>query len=298
MEWLNYHHLLYFYIVAKEGSIAKAAKELRVSQPTISAQLRLLEAQLGARLFDRVGRRLELTENGRGVYSYAEEIFSLGRELMGVVRGRAAERPVRLTVGVVDVLPKLIVYRLLQPVFGIKDIHLVCVEDKFDRLMADLAAHTLDIVLADTPVGPGTRVKAFNTSLGECGVSFLATGELAAKYRRGFPKSLDGVPMLLPSEGTALRRAIDQWFLSEKIRPVLRGEFQDSALVEAFGRSGAGVFAMPTAVEKEVVNQYGVRVIGRQKAVKARFYAISVERRLKHPGVVAICEAARATLFA
>jgi len=175
MEWLNYHHLLYFYFVGREGSIAKASGELKISQHTISAQLRMLEESLGDKLFNRVGRRLELTENGRAIYSYAEEIFSLGRELMGVARGRAAERPLRLTVGVTDVLPKLIVYRLLQPVFGIKDIRLVCVEDKYDRLLADLAVHSLDLVLADTPASPSIKVKAFNSPPGESGVTFLGT---------------------------------------------------------------------------------------------------------------------------
>lgn len=298
MEWLNYHHLLYFYVVAKEGSIAKAASELQLSQPTISAQLRMLEDTLGDKLFNRVGRRLELTETGRGVYSYAEEIFALGRELLGVVRGRAAKRPLRLTVGVTDVLPKLIVYRLLQPVFGIQDIRLVCVEDKFERLLSDLAAHTLDIVLADIPASPGARVKVFNTPLGESGLSFFATKAMAKKYSKNFPRSLASAPMLLPAEGTALRRAMEQWCLSEKILPAIKGEFQDSALVEAFGKSGAGVFAMPTAIEDEVMGQYGVRVIGRAEKVRTRFYAITVERRLKHPGVVAICETARTSLFA
>ena len=297
MEWLNYHHLLYFYIVAKEGSIAKASNELKISQPTISAQLRMLEDNLGNKLFDRVGRRLELSENGRAIYSYAEEIFSLGRELVNVVRGRAAERPIRLTVGVTDVLPKLIVYRLLQPVFGIKGIRLICVEDKYDRLLADLAVHSLDIVLADTPASPGLKIKAFNTPLGESGVSFLGTKTIIKRFKKGFPKSLNGAPMLLPTEGTALRRALEQWFLSEKIMPAIQGEFQDSALIEAFGKSGAGVFAMPTAIESEVTGQFGVQVIGRVPTVRARFYAISVERRLKHPGVVAICETARTSLF-
>ena len=298
MEWLNYHHLLYFYMVAKEGSIAKAAAALRVSQPTISAQLRTLEENLSDKLFKRIGRRLELTENGRAVYSYAEEIFSLGRELMGVVRGRAAERPLRLTVGVADVLPKLIVYRLLKPVFAIKDIRLVCVEDKYDRLLADLAIHNLDIVLADTPATPSIKIKAFNSSLGESGVTFLGTKEFVRKCRKNFPGSLNGVPILLPAEGTALRRALEQWFRAENILPSIKGEFQDSALIEAFGKSGAGVFVMPTAIETEVVGQFGVNIIGRVPSVRTRFYAISVDRRLKHPGVVAICETARATLFA
>jgi LysR family transcriptional regulator, transcriptional activator of nhaA len=298
MEWLNYHHLLYFYVVAKEGSIAKASGELKISQPTISAQLRTLEAYLGDKLFNRVGRHLELTDQGRAIYSYAEEIFSLGRELMGVARGRTAERPLRLTVGVTDVLPKPIVYRLLQPVFGIKDVRLVCVEDKYDRLLADLAVYNLDIVLADTPSSPGLKVKAFNTPLGESGLSFLGTKELVKRYAKDFPKSLNGAPMLLPTEGTALRRALEQWFISEKIMPTIKGEFQDSALLEAFGKSGAGIFAMPTVIETEVMSQFGVNVIGRVPTIRARFYAISVERRLKHPGVVAICKTARTTLFA
>ncbi len=298
MEWLNYHHLLYFFVTAREGSIAKASVALKVSQPTISAQLRMLEEMLGDKLFNRVGRRLELTENGRAVYSYAEEIFSLGRELVNVVRGRAVDRPVRLTVGVTDVLPKLIVYRLLQPVFNIKDIRLICVEDKYERLLADLAVHSLDLVLADTPASPSIKVKAFNSLLGESGVSFLGAGAFAKKCQKGFPESLTGVPMLLPAEGTALRRALEQWLRSKNIEPSIKGEFQDSALIEAFGKSGAGVFVMPTAIESEVIGQFGVKVIGRVPTVRTRFYAISVERKLKHPGVVAIRETARTTLFA
>ncbi len=231
MEWLNYHHLLYFYVTAREGSIAKASAELKVSQPTISAQLRMLEDMLGDKLFNRVGRRLELTENGRGVYSYAEEIFSLGRELVNVVRGRAVDRPVRLTVGVTDVLPKRIVYRLLEPVFNIKDIRLICVEDKYERLLADLAVHSLDLVLADTPASPNIKIKAFNSLLGESGVSFLGTSAFVKQCAKGFPRSLTGVPMLLPAEGTALRRALEQWFRAKNIEPAIKGGFQDSDLI-------------------------------------------------------------------
>lgn len=297
MEWLNYHHLLYFYVVAKEGSIARASGELRLTQPTISAQLRMLENNFGDKLFNRVGRRLELTESGKAVFSYAEEIFSLGRELVNVVRGQPIERPVRLTVGVTDVLPKLIVYRLLQPVFEIKDIRLVCVEDKYDRLLADLATHSLDIVLADTPANPNIKVKAFNSPLGDSGITFLGTKAFVKRCKRGFPQSLNGVPMLLPAEGTSLRRALEQWFRSENIHPLVKGEFQDSALIEAFGKSGEGVFAMPSAIENEVVGHFGVSVIGQAPSIRSRFYAISVDRRLKHPGVVAICKAARTELF-
>jgi LysR family transcriptional activator of nhaA len=298
MEWLNYHHLLYFWVVAKEGSIARATKELRLAQPTISGQIHRLEEVLEEKLFARRGRNLELTEIGRVVFRYAEEIFALGRELQDTLKGAPVGRPLTLLVGVADVVPKLIARRLLEPALKISEpVRLVCREDKPDRLLAELAVHELDIVLADAPVSPSLRVRAFNHLLGECDVVFLATPRLAAAHRRGFPRSLNGAPLLLPTENTALRRSLDQWFTTHGIRPRVVGEFEDSALLKEFGQTGLGIFPAPSVIVDEVRGQYRVRLVGRLEEVRERFYAISVERKLKHPAVVAISQEARERTF-
>lgn len=299
MEWLNYHHLLYFWAVAKEGSIAKACERLRLAQPTISGQLRLLEETLGEKLFIRAGRGLALTEIGQVVYRYAEEIFGLGRELQDVLKGRPRGRPLRLLAGVSDLVPKLIAYRVLQPALsGPEPVRLVCHEDTPERLMAELAEHRLDVVLADAPLPPALRVKAFNHLLGSCGVTLFAAPAMAAAYRKGFPQSLDGAPFLLPAEGSSLRRSLEQWFDARGIRPNVMGEFKDSALMKTFGQAGAGIFPAPGAIEREVREHHKAAVVGHADSVTERFYAISVERKLKHPAVVRITEAARGKLFA
>lgn len=298
MEWLNYHHLLYFWTVVREGSIAQASRHLLLAQPTITGQVRALENALGEKLFTRSGRNLVPTEVGRLVYRYANEIFSLGRELTDVLKGRPAGRPIRLVVGISDSLPKLIAYRLLEPALTLAEpIQIICYEDRPDRLMAELATFGLDLVLTDAPIGPSARVRAFSHLLGSCGVSFFAKPPLAAKYRRNFPASLDGAPVLLPLENAGVRRSLEQWFEAQGIRPRVVGEFQDSALLKVFGQAGVGVFAAPTAVEQDVRRHHSVSVVGRTEAVTERFYAISVERKLKHPAVVAISESARQTLF-
>jgi len=298
MEWLNYHHLLYFWVVAREGSIARACEELYVAQPTISAQIRALEDSLGEKLFTRVGRNLTLTETGRVVFRYADEIFSLGRELIDALKGHSLGRPVQFVVGVADVLPKLIAYRLLEPALKMAEpIRVVCREDKPDRLLAALAVHELDVVLAEAPIGPTVRIRAFNHLLGECDVTIFGAAQIAATHRRGFPRSLQGAPFLLPTDNTMLRRSLDQWFDAQGIHPSVVGEFEDSALLKVFGQTGAGLFAAPSVIEAEVRRQYGVQIVGRVETVRERFYAISVERKLKHPAVVAIAEAARQKLF-
>ena len=298
MEWLNYHHLLYFWVVACHGSVTRAAAELRLAQSTVSTQLRTLEEVLGEKLFARTGRRLVLTDVGRLVFRYADEIFGLGRELLETVKGRPTGQPMRLTVGIADAVPKLIAYRLLGPALtDAEPVRIICREDKPDRLLAQLAVHGLDLVLSDAPIGPTTKVRAFNHLLGECGVTFFAAPALARTCRRGFPRSLGGAPMLLPTDNTALRRSLDDWFESEDIRPRVASEFEDSALLMAFGQAGMGLFPAPSAIERQVRTQYGVVVVGRLDAVCERFYAISGERRLKHPAVVAISEAARQRVF-
>jgi LysR family transcriptional activator of nhaA len=298
LSWLNYHHLLYFYTAAREGSISKASTVLHLTQPTISAQIRTLEESLAERLFERRGRGLALTEAGHLVYRYAEEIFALGRELQDTLAGRPGGRPLRLRVGVAEGLPKLMAYRLLEPALRISEpVHLVCREGSPARLLADLSIHSLDVVLLDAPPTPGTTVRVFSHLLGESGVTLFGALELARRYRRRFPASLDGAPMLLPTVDSTLRGSLDQWLERARIRPLVTGEFSDSAVLKVFGGAGAGVFAAPSVVEDEVRRQYGVRVIGRIPSIRERFYAVSAERRLRHPAVAAISQAARAELF-
>ena len=298
MEWLNYHHLLYFWTVAREGGISKAAAKLRLSQPTISAQIRLLEDSLGERLFQRQGRGLVMTDVGRVVYRYADEIFGIGRELLETLRGRPPGRPLQLAIGIVNAVPKLIAYRLLRPaVESTEPVHVVCREDNAEQLTAQLATHALDVVIADTPAPPHVRVKVFNHLLGESDTAFFAPAPLASRLRRRFPRSLNEAPMILPTINAALRRGLEQWFEKEKIRPRTIGEFEDSALMKVFGQGAGVAFPAPAAIAADVCRLYGVRQIGRTSAVRERYYAISVERRLTHPGVLAITSAARDDLF-
>lgn len=294
---LNYHHLQYFWVVAREGSIARAARTLGVTQPTISGQLRALDRHLGERLLERRGRGLVLTEIGQVVLRYADEIFALGHELESTVRGRPTGRPLRFAVGISDALPKLTTYRLLRPALHVAPApRLVLRIDKTDRLLADLAIHGLDMVLTDTPVSGPIRVRAFNHLLGESGVTIFAPATEAARIRRRFPRSLDGAPFLLQTENTALRRSLDEWLAGEGLRPEVVAEVEDIAILQVLGQAGLGCFAAPTVVEREIERQYGVKAVGRPDGVRERFYAVSVERKLKHPAVLAISKAARATL--
>lgn len=290
---LNYHHLFYFWTVAREGSVTRASRQLRVAQPSVSSQLGDLESALGYKLFERRGRRMVLTETGRTVYRYADQIFTLGREMQDVLSLLEAEVPVRLIVGVSQVIPKLVAERLLQPALAAApEVHLVCREGRLPDLLAALALHQVDVVLADEPADPSVRVRAYSHLLGEGGVSFFGALRFSS-LRRGFPQSLDRAPMLLQGEGTAVRRELDQWFETLGVRPRVLGEFEDSALMKAFGQRGMGVFAAPTVIEAEVVRTFGVELLGRTEDVRERFYAISLERRLRHPAVVALAESAR-----
>jgi LysR family transcriptional regulator, transcriptional activator of nhaA len=299
MEWLNYHHLLYFWTVAKEGSIAQACKQLRLAQPTISAQLHSLENSLGEKLFQRSGRKLVLTEIGSLVYGFADEIFALGRELTDTLKGMPSGRPIRFTVGISDAMPKLIAYRLLEPALRMQQsVQLICREGKPQQLLAELTTHGLDLVLSDTPAGAEMRIRAYNHLLGECGIQIFGIARLVNRYQDGFPKSLNGAPMLLPTSNTALRRSLDQWFEQHSVRPLVVGEMEDSALLKVFGSRGVGLFPAASAIENEVRSQFGVRSLGTIDRVCERFYAISIERKLKNPAVLAISESARAELFA
>jgi LysR family transcriptional regulator, transcriptional activator of nhaA len=299
MEWLNYHHLLYFWSVARHGSVVRASAELRLAQPTLSGQIHRLEEVLGEKLFERAGRRLVLTDAGRTVFRYADEIFTLGQELMDSLKGRPSTKPMRLTVGVADILPKPLVQRLLEPAFRIgKPVQIICRESRtVEDFLGAIVGQELDLVLADRPLSPDTKVNAFNHLLGESGTTFLARRPLAIRHRRGFPQSLQDAPFLLPGGHATVRRALDEWFNAIKVAPSLLAEFDDSALMYAFGEDGKGIFPVPTVFEGTLKELYGVEVVGRAKDVRQQFYAISVDRRIKHPAAAAIIEAGPKEVF-
>ncbi len=296
---LNYHHLLYFWVAAREGGIGKACEKLDLAQPTISAQINKLEKDLGQKLFQRAGRGIALTEAGEVVFGYADAIFRTGQDLLNALAGRAGARPSRVVVGIADVLPKLVVHRLLEPLARHPDpVHIVCREGKTDRLLGDLAVHELDVVLSDTLPGPFLKVKSYVHSLGESGLTFFAAPKLMRRLKGPFPKSLRGAPLLLPLEGSPMRMALEQWLRANKVVPVIQAEIEDSALIKAFGQAGDGVFAMPGVIEAEICARYGVRVMGRADGPRTRFHAITAERVVRHPAVVTLMEQARAGLFA
>jgi LysR family transcriptional regulator, transcriptional activator of nhaA len=298
VEFLNYHHLRYFWVVAKEGGLTKAAVKLRVSQPTISAQIQALEGVLGEKLFRRAGRGLALTDMGQQVLSYAEEIFLIGQDLMHAVKQRPTSRPLRVNLGVADALPKLVTYRIIEPVFRLpQPVQVSCWETKVSDMLLELAAYRLDLVLADEPASSGVIPNVFNHFLGECGVTFCAVPELANKLRRGFPKSLNGAPALLPMFNSGLRRSLEKWFHAVGIRPRLVGEFEDPAFVAILALHGLGFMSVPTIVAKELVARFGFRTIGETEKCQQQFYAIVAERKLTHPAVVAITST-RNRLFA
>jgi LysR family transcriptional regulator, transcriptional activator of nhaA len=289
MEFLNYHHLRYFWVVAREGGLRKAAEKLHVSQPTISAQIASLEDMLGEKLFWRTGRHLTLTDTGREVLSYAEEIFSLGQDLMSSVKQRPTMRPLRVHLGVADALPKLVAYRIIESIFRLPQaVQVSCWETKVSDMLNDLAAHRLDVVLADQPASSGVPGNVFNHFLGECGTVFCAEPKLAAKLRRGFPKSLNEAPALLPMANSGLRRSLEKWFHSIGVRPRLVGEFEDPAFVNLLAANGLGFMAVPTLVVKESMARYGFRVVGRAGECQQEFYAITAERKRAHPAIAAI----------
>jgi LysR family transcriptional regulator, transcriptional activator of nhaA len=298
MEWLNYHHLLYFWTVAREGTIAKASQVLLLAQPTISEQVRSLEESLGVKLFQKKGRNLVLTDAGRIAFQYADEIFSSGREMSDVLRGRTAGRAARFTVGISDVVPKLIAYRLILPALSLSDpVRLVCLEGRPDKLVSQLAIHELDLVISDSPVDPSIRVRAYSHLLGQSGLSFFAHPRLAKRFKGRFPKCLDAMPFLMPADNTDLRRSLDHWLDTQGVRPVVVGEFEDSALALVFSEAAVGAFVAPTATEKQVKKQYGLSLLGRTQDIVERFYAISLDRRIKHPAVIAISEFAQSSIF-
>jgi LysR family transcriptional activator of nhaA len=299
VQRLNYHHLQYFWLVAKEGGLANAGKILRLSPPTLSSQIRALEDAVGHRLFSKQGRKLVLTEVGQVTYRYADQIFSLGRELGDVLEHRVLPSATTFHVGLVQAMPKMVVRRLLEPVLeSDPPARLVCHEGTLEDLAAGLAAHTYDLLLADVPLPPGSGIRAYNHLLGECGVTFFARPEQARRLRAGFPESLNQAPMLLPSTGSALRRELEAWFDARGLVPHVVAEFDDTALLKAFGTSGHGVICGSTIIASEVARMYHVTPIGETTEVVERFYAISAERRIRNPAASAISEAAKKRVFA
>jgi len=293
MQNLNYKHLHYFWVVAQEGSITRAADRLGVAIQTISGQLSLLEAQLGKALFVPQGRGLALSEVGRMVQGYADQIFQLGDALLDAIQQHDSSGSLRLRAGITDGIPKLLAYQLLNSIVtGPDDVRLICEEDEFDDLLADLALHRLDVVLTDRPAPSGSNLKLFSTQLGDFATGLFASDELATTYSANFPVSLDGAPLLLPSRHHALRGRIDRWLEDlqrEKIRPRIVGEFEDNALLNTFGRGGLGLFPAPLALAGQVNQQLNAVGIGEMLGVSEQIYAISSERRIRHPAVEALC---------
>jgi LysR family transcriptional activator of nhaA len=299
MEWLNYHHLRYFYVAAREGGLARAAAKLRVSQPSISEQIRELEGALGEKLFRREGRNNRLTDAGQVVFNYAEEIFTLGRELMSAVKQRPGLRTVRLNVGVADSFPKLVTNEILKPVFAMPQaMHVVCREGKIEDLLAQLAAHRLDLVLSDEPAPSSTNFKVFSHALGESSVTLCAEEKLAAKLKRNFPRSLNEAPALLPAENTALRRSLETWFRAKNLKPNVVAEFDDLALMKVMASEGRGFIAVPTVALKDAVSHYQFRSLGQATNCRLHFHALTAERRIAHPVVAVITARPRGLLFA
>jgi LysR family transcriptional regulator, transcriptional activator of nhaA len=294
MDWLNYHHLRYFWTVAREGGLRQAADRLKVSQPSISAQIRELEESLGEKLFRRQGRANVLTDAGQIALRYADEIFNLGRELTNAIKQSPSAQAIRLHVGVADALPKLITHEILKPVFDMEQrVHVICREGKAVELIENLAAHRLDIVLADEPASSSHQGRVFNHHLGESTVTFCAERRLATSLKRGFPNSLHLAPALLPAETTAMRRSLENWFQETGIRPRVVADFEDAALMKVVAAEGKGFVAIPSVVAQEANARYGLKVIGTTNRCRDHVYAITAERRISHPAVTIITEGAR-----
>jgi LysR family transcriptional activator of nhaA len=291
---LNYHHLFYFWTVVQEGTVSAASRKLKVAQPTVSEQLRQLERTLGVELFHRRGGRLLLTSEGNHVLRYADEIFSLGRELSDSLTRRLVARHSRIVIGVADVVPKLIVAKLLAPALALDpQLHLICHEDRHEKLLSDLSLYELDLVLTDTAARPAPDFRGYSRLLSDSGVALFTEPSLAATLRRRFPEALADVPLLLPLEHTGLRIALTRWLDEHHLQLRVRGEFQDSALAMVFGREGRGVVAAPMAIAEQMRLHHGLALITELDGVRARFYAVTAERKVAHPAVRAIVGSAR-----
>lgn len=297
-ENLNYKHLHYFWVVATEGSIARAADKLFITPQTISGQLSMLEERIGQPLFDRVGRRLRLTETGRLVLRYANDIFELGKELTDVLRGAPLVGTSEFIVSAASALPKTIVYKILEPALSLsQEVSLMCREGPVETILGELAVHEVDMVLTDTPLSSAFSIKAYNHYLGQSGLSFFAAPSLIKNLKGPFPACLNEAPVLLPTKQNAIRQLFDRWCHEANIYPLIRGQYDDSALMKSFGKAGFGIFFMPTIIEDEVIASFGLQVIGRLPDLKQKFYAISAERKVTHPAVAAVCSTARDIIF-
>ncbi|MDX1953653.1 MAG: LysR family transcriptional regulator [Verrucomicrobiota bacterium] len=298
MEWLNYHHLRYFWVVAREGSLRKAAELLRVSQPSICAQVKFLEKSLGEPLFQKQGRSLALTETGHMVYGYAGEIFAIGQELTSAVKQAPTTRRLRLNVGISDSFPKLLSFQILKPLLtSTPPVYLTCREGKNEDLLDQLSKHRLDVLLSDEPAPTHLKFKTFNHSLGTCGVSFAAHPTLANSMNKPFPACLHRAPSLLPAQTSNIRRSLDQWFQSIRVQPTILAEFEDGALAKVVAADGLGFIAIPTVVEAEAIERYRFRIIGRTTQCQEQFFAITAERRMTHPALLTLTNNARTQLF-
>lgn len=299
MRDINFKHLHYFWAVAKAGSVTRAGERLHLTPQTISGQLSQFEEALGYRLFDRVGRRMVLTDAGRTALKYADEIFSLGSAMQEALRTSPESRALVFKVGIIDAVPKSLAYQLLEPAMRLDEpVQMICREGKFVDLLADLAVQRLDIVISDRPMPASLNVRGFNHLLGECGVTFLATANLAKRLKGRFPQNLDGAPLLLPGEDSAVRPRLMRWLDDQRVLPRIAGEFDDGALMNAFGEAGAGVFVVPAAIGAQLREKFDVVAIGGADTVTEQFYAVSVERKLAHPAVLAISSGARLKVFA
>jgi len=298
MRTLNYNHLYYFWTVAREGTIARAAEILHLTPQTISGQLGEFEMRLDARLFTRNGRKLLLTDTGRMVYDYADHIFRLGNELTDVLRRGIQTKSQPLNIGIIDALPSLLAYRLLQPAYEFDNVSVNCRSGKTEQLLADLSINRLDYILSYTPLNSGGNIRAYNHQLGQSGITFFTAADLVADYSSDFPSSLDNAPLLLPTLNTPLRRSIEQWFRNTEITPYVCGEFESTSLIYDVGESGAGVFAAPTVIKQQLLTRYNVGVIADVPSIGESYYLISSERRLKNPAAVALFDNARSNVFA
>lgn len=296
---MNFKHLYYFWVTARAGGVMRAGEQLHTTPQTLSGQIKLLEDRFGRKLFRKNGRQLELTEHGRLVLGYADQIFSLGKNLESALgqAGGAAQR-LDFRVGVADSVSKSVAYRLLEPAFALAEpVKLLASEGRFDDLLAQLALHRLDLVIAGEPMPRRVSVKAFNHVLGRSALSFFCAPGLRARLAGDFPGCLNGMPLLLPSAGSSMRAQMDEWLARQQLTPEVLGEFDDAALMKAFGREGLGVFAAPRVLEDETCQQFGVELLGRSDELVEEYYAVSVERRISHPCVQAITDAARGQLF-
>lgn len=298
MAALNFKHLRYFWMVAKTGSIARAAEQLHLTPQSISGQLSVFEDALGVALFRRSGRNLELTDAGRRILSYAEDIFTIGDEMLEVVRNQKAKKALPFKVGIADSVSKLVAYLLVEPALKLAEpVRLVCREGRLPSLLAELAIHRLDMIIADRPMPANLNVRGYSHLLGESGLTVFGTRRLAKELSGSFPASLDNAPFLLPGEDVAIRPKLIQWLEANDLRLHIVGEFDDSALMKAFGQAGAGLFVAPTVIADHICKQYNVAKIGRIDSVVEQLYAITTERRLTHPAIVAISKVARRDLF-